>query len=358
MSAVELRGLTKRYPDSGSEAVAGVDLAIGPGERFVIVGPSGSGKTTLLRMVAGLESPTSGEILINCRRMNDVAPRDRGVGMVFQHPPLYPHLDVAANLAFGLRARRVPRAEIASRAAEVAGWLGLTGLLGRKPRALSGGERQRVALGRAVVTRPSVLLLDEPFSNLDAPLRASTRASLLELHRRIGTTMILVTHDQTEALAVGGRIAVMRGGRVEQVGTPRQVYDEPATRFVAGFLGDPPMSFLLGRVDSGRVALAGGHEIPARCPVVETAWLGLRPEAVTVDPAGDPRPDVAVVPASLDRVEPRGHEAIAWFLVGGQPIAARVGPEFVRGPGEAVPLGLDLSAARWFATTGGEPRIA
>ncbi len=358
MSAVDLRGLTKRYPGAAGEAVSGVDLAVGAGERFVVVGPSGSGKSTLLRMVAGLETPSSGEVVIGGRRMNDVPPRDRGVGMVFQHPALYPHLDVAANLGFGLRARGVPRAERTSRTAEVAGWLGLTDLMRRKPRALSGGERQRVALGRAVVARPSVLLLDEPFSNLDAPLRASTRAAMLDLHRKVGGTLILVTHDQTEALAVGERVAVMRGGKVEQVGTPREVYDEPASRFVAGFVGDPPTSFLLCRADSGRITLPGGLDFPARDLDVATAWLGLRPEAVAVDPTGDSPHTTARVVATLDRIEPRGHEAIAWFLVGGQPLAARVSPSFARTPGEAVPLGLDLAAARWFATTEGEPRIA
>ncbi len=278
--------------------------------------------------------------------------------MVFQHPALYPHLDVAANLAFGLRARGVPKRERIARTAEAAGWLGLAGLLGRKPRALSGGERQRVALGRAVVARPKVLLLDEPFSNLDAPLRASIRATVLDLHQKIGGTLILVTHDQTEALAVGERIAVMRGGKIEQVGTAREVYEEPASRFVAGFLGDPPMSFLLCRADSGRIVLPDGLDLPAPRLDVGSAWLGLRPEAVSVEPAGDLGPGMVEVTATLDRVEPRGHEAIAWFLVGGQPVAARVAPGFGRSPGESVALGLDLASARWFWTTPGEPRIA
>ncbi len=354
MSAVELRGLTKRHPGGTADAVAGVDLAIGEGERFVVVGPSGSGKTTLLRMIAGLESPTSGEIRIGGRRVDEVAPRDRGVGMVFQHPALYPHLDVLGNLTFGLRARGVPVREGTARAREVAGWLGVGELLERRPRALSGGERQRVALGRAVLNRPSVLLLDEPFSSLDPPLRVATRATVLELHRRLGGTMILVTHDQTEALAVGERIAVMRGGRIEQVGTPRELFERPATRFVAGFLGDPPMSFLLCRADAGKIAGPGGADFPARTLHVATAWLGLRPESVRVDARGGaPR-----VLATVDRVEPRGHESIAWFRLDGHTLSARVSPDFTRGPGESVPLDLDLDAAHWFATTPGEPRIA
>ncbi len=358
MSTVGLRNLTKRYPGASAEAVAGVDLSIEAGERFVIVGPSGSGKTTLLRMIAGLETATSGEIQIEGRRMNEIAPRDRGVGMVFQHPALYPHLDVLSNLTFGLRARGVPAGERATRAREVAGWLGVGDLLDRRPRALSGGERQRVALGRAVLNRPSVLLLDEPFSSLDPPLRAATRAAVLDLHRRLGGTMILVTHDQTEALAVGQRIAVMRGGKVEQVGTPRELYERPASRFVAGFLGDPPMSFLLCRADTGKIAAPGGMDFPAQSLDVATAWLGVRPEAVTVEPSDEIRPTTARAVASLDRIEPRGHESIAWFRLDGHPLAARAGSSFARRPGEAVMLGLDLSAAHWFATTPGEPRIA
>jgi ABC-type sugar transport system ATPase subunit len=358
MAAVELHALTRRYPGAPAEAVAGVDLAIREDERFVIVGPSASGKTTLLRMIAGLVSATSGEVRIGGRRMNEVAPRDRGVGMVFQHPALYPHLDVRANLTFGLRARGVPERESKERAKEVAGWLGVADLLDRRPKGLSGGERQRVALGRAVLIRPSVLLLDEPFSSLDPPLRASTRATVLDLHRRLGGTMILVTHDQSEALAVGERIAVMRGGKVEQAGTPRELYDRPANRFVAGFLGDPPMSFLLCRADSGKIAVPGGMEFPSHSLHVATAWLGLRPEAIAVDPVGEAAPMTSRVLATLERVEPRGHESIAWFRLDGHSLAVRAGPTFAGRPGESVTLGLDLSAAHWFATSPGEPRLA
>ncbi len=358
MSAVELRGLGKRYPHASAEAVAGVDLAVEAGERFAIVGPSGSGKTTLLRMIAGLEAPSSGEVRIGGRRMNEVAPRDRGVGMLFQHPALYPHLDVLANLTFGLRARGVPEPERTTRAREVAEWLGLAGLLERRPLALSGGERQRAALGRAVLNRPALLLLDEPFSSLDPPLRASIRAAVLDLHRKLGGTMILVTHDQTEALAVGERIAVMRAGKVEQVGTPGEVYRNPATRFVGGFVGDPPMSFLLCRADSGKVTAPGGMDFPRNTLHVAAAWLGLRPEAVTIEPRDEARPMSPRVVATLERIEPRGHEAIAWFRLDGHTLSARAGPDFARRPGDPVALGLDLDAAHWFATTPGEPRIA
>jgi multiple sugar transport system ATP-binding protein len=355
LDRVELERITKRYPGESELAVAGVDLAVSEGERFVIVGASGSGKTTLLRIIAGLESPTSGDVRIGGRRMNDVAPRDRGVAMVFQHQALYPHLDVADNLAFGLKARRVRRVERGAKVASVAGWLGLNGLLRRRPRALSGGERQRVALGRAVVQDPSVLLLDEPFSGLDAPLRAATRADLIATHRRVGSTMILVTHDQTEALATGERIAVMRGGRIEQVGTPRELYDRPVNRCVAGFLGEPAMSFLPCDIERGRARIEGGPILEGLSPLgTSSVWLGLRPEAVFVDRPGRTPHELS---ATFDRVEPRGHEAIAWLRVGGHSLAARVDPRFDRRPGEAVAVGLDPDSIHWFRREGEESRI-
>jgi len=365
LGEVELRGVVKRYPNAGGDAVAGVDLRVADGERFAIVGPSGSGKTTLLRIIAGLEDLTSGAVSLGGREMDGVPPRDRGVGMVFQNQSLYPHLDVAANLGFGLRARGVARAEAAGRVAEVAGWLGLGSLLRRRPRALSGGERQRVAIGRAVLGRPGVLLLDEPFAGLDAPLRASTRAALLDVHRREGWTMILVTHDQTEALAAGGRIALMRSGRVEQVGTAREVFDAPANRFVAGFLGDPPMAFLPCRLGPGRVRIGEGPEaveatVPAgaaRLPDRASATLGLRPEAIVVEPGSSDDGGRIVLDATLDRVEPRGHEAVAWLRVAGHPLAARVGAGFDRPIGASLPVGLDLGRACWFAADGEERRL-
>jgi ABC-type sugar transport system ATPase subunit len=389
LSDVELRSLSKRFPGASCDAVSGVNLTISEGERFVIVGPSGSGKTTLLRIVAGLETPTTGQILIGGRTMERVAPRDRGVGLVFQQPALYPHLNVRDNLAFGLRARKVPEPEIAERTAELAGWLGLKGLLERKPKELSGGERQRIALGRAVLARLSVLLLDEPFSSLDAPLRVSIRTALLDLHRRVGGTMLLVTHDQTEALAVGERIAVMQSGRIEQIGTPRELYEAPASRFVAGFLGDPPMSFLRCRISNGRAVIEGGPELAGTPPTWgSSAWLGLRPEAVSVELQGghesfpsplegegrvggqalteakNPTPypppqggrdyraredrPLLRIPAVLDRIEPRGHETIAWFRIGLWSVSSRVSAAFPCLPGQLVTLGLDIEQGRWF----------
>jgi len=350
---VELRGISKRFIGATADAVRDLDLEVAAGERFVIVGASGSGKSTVLRMIAGLETPTTGEIRIGGARMNEVPPRLRGVAMVFQHQALYPHLTVFENLAFGLRARRVPRAETTDRTHAVADWLGLASFLGRKPQALSGGERQRVAIGRAVVTRPSVLLLDEPFSGLDAPLRASTRDALLDIHRRVGGTLILVTHDQTEAIAIGDRVALMRLGGLEQVGTPRELYDRPMNPYVAGFLGDPPMALLPCRLSGGNVEIegsTGGLVLidAATLPGLESAWLGLRPETIGVDPGNEGPRSLVRLRATVDRVEPRGYDSIAHLCLGGHTIHARVDAGFVRSAGESVEIAFDLGRAHWF----------
>ena len=242
IATVETRDVRKRFGDVW--AVDGVDLATKEGEFLVLLGPSGCGKTTLLRMLAGLEVPTSGEILIGGQVVNDLPPRARKVAMVFQSYALYPHLTVRKNIAFPLKAQGVPRAEIPGKVQWAASLFDIERLLERKPRQLSGGERQRVALARAVIREPSVFLLDETLSNLDAKLRASARDELQQFQRRIGTTTIYVTHDQVEAMGLGDRIAVMQGGKVRQVGSPAEVYDEPADTFVAGFLGSPPMNLV------------------------------------------------------------------------------------------------------------------
>ena len=242
MAVVETRGLTKLFRGGQVGAVLGVDLLSREGEFLVLLGPSGSGKTTLLRMIAGLEEPTSGEILIGGALVNALTPRERRVAMVFQSYALYPHLTVHGNIVFPLKAQRVARADRDKKAAWAAGLLGIGHLLGRKPRELSGGERQRVALARAIVREPSVFLLDEPLSNLDAKLRASAREEIEQFQKRVGTTTIYVTHDQVEAMAMGDRVVVMNQGRVCQIGTPRDVYDDPADTFVATFLGSPPMN--------------------------------------------------------------------------------------------------------------------
>ena len=243
MAIVATRALTKRF-GAGENAVDGVDIETRDGEFLVLLGPSGSGKTTVLRMIAGLEEPSSGEILIGGKVVNDLTPRERGIAMVFQSYALYPHLTVYENIAFPLKAQGVPKSEHEGKVGWAAGKFGLVPLLRRKPRELSGGERQRVALARALVREPQVFLLDEPLSNLDAKLRASAREELQKFQREIGTTAVYVTHDQVEAMALGDRVVIMDRGRVRQVGTPAEVYDDPADTFVATFLGSPPMNLL------------------------------------------------------------------------------------------------------------------
>ncbi len=280
---VELRGVEKRYGEIA--AVRALDLEVRPGELAVLVGPSGCGKSTLLRLIAGLVEPTSGEVWIGGRRVDDVEPGARDVAMVFQSYALYPHMTVAANLGFGLRVRGTPRDELERRVEETAATLGLSDLLSRRPGELSGGQRQRVALGRAMVRDPGVFLFDEPLSNLDAELRLRTRDEIAALHRRLGTTMIFVTHDQVEALSLGQRVAVMDRGRLQQVGTPDEVYRRPANLFVAGFVGSPPINRIpLSRDERG--CLAGGPFTLRAPSYLDRATLGVRPEDLAIVPAG------------------------------------------------------------------------
>ena len=301
--AVALKGVRKRFGDV--TAVANVDLEIRPGELMVLVGPSGCGKSTLLRLIAGLEERDAGEVWIGDRCVDEVAPGGRDVAMVFQSYALYPHMTVAENLGFGLRVRGAGTAATEARVSEVAGVLGLRGLLARRPGQLSGGQQQRVALGRAMVRDPGVFLFDEPLSNLDAALRLQTRDEIAALHRRLGTTMIFVTHDQVEALSLGQRVAVMDRGRVQQVGTPHEVYRRPANLFVAGFVGSPPMNRLpLVRDRDGRLA-GGPFVFPGPFPHRE-ATLGVRPEDLTLAPPG-PGPNPEFTATAL-RVESLGSE--------------------------------------------------
>ncbi len=277
--AVSLRGVEKRFSDV--TAVAAVDLEVRPGELMVLVGPSGCGKSTLLRLIAGLEEASAGEVWIGERCVDDVAPGERDVAMVFQSYALYPHMTVAQNLGFGLKVRGTGRQDVARRVDEVAAVLGLTGLLSRRPGQLSGGQRQRVALGRAMVRDPGVFLFDEPLSNLDAGLRLRTRDEIAALHQRLGTTMIFVTHDQVEALSLGDRVAVMDGGRLQQVATPHEIYRRPANLFVAEFVGSPPINRLpLSRDADGR--LAGGPFRFAGDRPFDEATIGVRPEDLAV----------------------------------------------------------------------------
>src|SRR4051812_11096753 len=286
MSAVELKGIQKSFGEN--PIVRGVDLEIGSGEFMVLVGPSGCGKTTLLRLIAGLEQADAGEIFIGGKRVNEAAPRDRDVGMVFQSYALYPHMTVRENLAFALMLRKLARPEIERRVGEAAQMLELTALLDRRPKELSGGQRQRVAMGRAIVRRPAVFLFDEPLSNLDAALRVQMRGELARLHQLLKSTMIYVTHDQVEAMTLATRLAVFNQGVLQQHGAPLELYRKPANRFVAGFLGSPSMSFLAGTVDGGHIRGRGfSIPAPAGAPQGREVLAGVRPQSATLAAEGN-----------------------------------------------------------------------
>jgi multiple sugar transport system ATP-binding protein len=294
MASVSLRGIRKQYDDNC--VIKGVDLEIEDGEFVVFVGPSGCGKSTLLRIIAGLEDISEGILEIGGRVSNDIEPARRGIAMVFQSYALYPHMSVAENMGFALKLAKVPKADIAERVQRAAGILQIGHLLDRKPKALSGGQRQRVAIGRAIVRKPEVFLFDEPLSNLDAALRGQTRVELARLHRELKSTMIYVTHDQVEAMTLGQKIVVLNGGRIEQVGTPFDLYERPANKFVAGFLGSPRMNFFEGTLagEGGRsaaVQLAGGARVQVAADVTRAqpgarVTLGVRPEHLQIARAG------------------------------------------------------------------------
>ncbi|MDF0529501.1 ABC transporter ATP-binding protein [Tsukamurella sp. 8F] len=293
MSSIELVSATKRF--GRATAVDSVDLRIDDGEFVVLLGPSGCGKSTLLRMIAGLATPTSGRILIDGRDVTGSQPRERELAMVFQSYALYPHLSVAKNIGFPLRARRRSRADIAAAVTRVAEMLGLTDYLSRRPADLSGGQRQRVALARAMVQQPGAFLMDEPLSNLDSQLRSATRTELIDLHRRIGTTFLYVTHDQVEAMTMATRIVLLNAGRVEQIGTPTTLYDRPESTFVARFLGAPPMCLFDGvarghdgrvHVHADRIALPLDLAAPAPDTGEQAVTVGIRPERLRIDPGG------------------------------------------------------------------------
>jgi multiple sugar transport system ATP-binding protein len=351
MASLTLDRMRKEYPN-GHVAVAGASVEVADGELLVLVGPSGCGKSTLLRMIAGLEEITAGTLAIGGRVVNDLAPKDRDIAMVFQSYALYPHMTVAQNLGFGLTLRGMAKAEVAARVREAAGLLELDALLERRPAALSGGQRQRVALGRALVRQPQVFLLDEPLSNLDAKLRGAMRVEIARLHRRLGATMVYVTHDQIEAMTLGQRIVVMRDGHVQQVDTPMALYDRPANLFVATFLGSPGMNVLRGRPargDGGPVfGLDGGATIPLAVDVPE-AWLGrdlvlgVRPEALRPAAAGE-----RDFEAPVEVVEPVGNEAFVNLRVGDQALVLRGPPRGLPAPGAAWRLAAPGPDVHWF----------
>jgi multiple sugar transport system ATP-binding protein len=333
MAPVVIRHLNKTFDEV--HAVNDVNLSIRDKEFVVLVGPSGCGKTTTLRMVAGLESVTSGDILIGEKLVNNLPPMDRDIAMVFQNYALYPHMSVYDNMAFGLKMRKFDRPEIAKRVQEAAAILGIEGLLQRKPRQLSGGQRQRVALGRAIVRHPQVFLFDEPLSNLDAKLRVQMRVEIKKLHDRLGTTAIYVTHDQVEAMTLGDRVVVMKDGFVQQVGEPLDLYNQPANRFVAGFIGSPAMNFATVNVSEANGALWAANEgmrikVPAEIAgrvgryVGQTSILGIRPEDLRIASSADPA-DLSF-DAVVEVVEPLGSEILLDMAVGPAMMVAAVEP--------------------------------
>jgi multiple sugar transport system ATP-binding protein len=367
MAQVVLDHVTKVFEDQ-VVAVDDLTLTVGDGEFIILVGPSGCGKTTALRMLAGLEKVTSGRIAIDGRVINDVSPRDRDIAMVFQNYALYPHMTVFRNLAFGLRQRKVPSREIDRRVHEVSEILGLEDLLKRRPAQLSGGQRQRVAMGRALVREPKAFLLDEPLSNLDAKLRVQMRAELKRLHQRLGVTTIYVTHDQVEAMTLGDRIAVLSGGRLQQLGPPQDVYDHPANVFVAGFIGSPPMNLLRATAVNGRIS-AGDLQLDIPGLADGDVVVGVRPEMLR--PAGDGLP---AVPFTVDVVEPLGDEIVVHGTVagrlaeggtddqipatGGGPelatVTARFDPQLRPTVGDRIPLHIRPEAVHVFDPVTGE----
>jgi multiple sugar transport system ATP-binding protein len=338
MADVTLRKVVKRYDEV--EAVRGIDLDIADHEFVVLVGPSGCGKSTTLRMIAGLEDISGGDIMIGGDVVNDVPPKDRDIAMVFQNYALYPHMTVEQNMSFGLRLKRYPKAEIRKRVDEAARILDIKELLNRKPKQLSGGQRQRVAMGRAIVRNPKVFLFDEPLSNLDAKLRVQMRTEIKKVHQQVRTTTVYVTHDQVEAMTLADRVVVMNHGIIEQVGSPQQLYHDPETRFVAGFIGSPAMNFIPCRLEemgggginirltdslalpmpSNRASRYRGHASNGRL------LLGLRPEHIT-EAGAHAEPGKEPFDARLDVTEPMGMETLVYFPINGTQVCGRVNPD-------------------------------
>ncbi|MDM0045857.1 sn-glycerol-3-phosphate ABC transporter ATP-binding protein UgpC [Variovorax dokdonensis] len=351
MSSLQLRNVFKHYDQT--PVIHGVDIDIPDGEFVALVGPSGCGKSTLLRAIAGLEGISGGEIRLGGRVINDVAPRDRGIAMVFQNYALYPHMSVRENLGFAMKLQGVPRAEINTRVLEVAQVLGLTPLLDRRPRQLSGGQRQRVAMGRAIVRRPEAFLFDEPLSNLDAKLRVQMRTEIRALHQRLRTTTIYVTHDQVEAMTMADRIVVLRDGRVEQVGTPLELYDRPRNAFVAGFIGSPSMNFIPGRVTVGasgtHVLTDDGLSLPlvqGAAPEGARVLYGARPEHFEFVSSTSHSAEVIVV-------EPTGAETQVALRLGRHEVLAAFRERLQARPGERLALRPQAAHAHLFDADSG-----
>ena len=360
MASLSLQHINKTYPN-GFEAVKDFNLEIADKEFIIFVGPSGCGKSTTLRMIAGLEDISSGELRIGEKLVNDVEPKDRDIAMVFQSYALYPHMTVYDNMAFGLKLRKVPKEEIDKMVKEAAKILDLTPLLDRKPRALSGGQRQRVAMGRAIVRNPKVFLMDEPLSNLDAKLRVQMRIEIAKLHQRLGTTIIYVTHDQTEAMTLGTRIVVMKDGIIQQVDTPQNLYEKPQNLFVAGFMGSPQMNFLdaiVEVVDDTAVLKVAGHFIPlppAKSKKLieggyngKTVTFGIRPEDVYDSEMMVEASPQSTFEATVKVYELLGAEVYLYFDLDEFQMTARVDPRTTARPGDVVKFAIDVEKIHIF----------
>jgi multiple sugar transport system ATP-binding protein len=361
VASVRLDNVKKVF-EGGVVAVHEINLSVADKEFVVLVGPSGCGKTTTLRMIAGLEEVSQGEIYIGDRLVNDVPPKDRDIAMVFQNYALYPHMSVFDNMAFGLKLRHFPKKEIHDRVREAAAILGIEELLDRKPKALSGGQRQRVAVGRAIVRKPQVFLFDEPLSNLDAKFRVQMRTEISKLHQRLATTMIYVTHDQTEAMTMGDRIVVMKDGIVQQIDTPLELYNHPVNRFVAGFIGSPAMNFIPGTIRQNRglvfwdeqkhwaLPLPPGISRTMRAYAGKPVVLGLRPEHIALNRTGRGRTVGCRVKASVEVVEPMGNEVYLYFNPpkGGPQYVARLVVDQEPPVGKLVELSFDMTRAHFF----------
>ena len=352
MARIQLRKLRKTFDET--EAVRGIDLDIEHKEFVVLVGPSGCGKSTTLRMIAGLEEITNGDIVIGEEVVNDIAPKDRDIAMVFQNYALYPHMTVFQNMSFGLRLRKLPRSEVLARVRNAADILNITELLGRRPKQLSGGQRQRVAMGRAIVRNPRAFLFDEPLSNLDAKLRVQMRTEIKRIHNRVQTTSVYVTHDQVEAMTLADRIVVMNQGLIEQVSTPQEMYERPATRFVAGFIGSPSMNFVPCRVveqgaglavrlgDDAELRIPSGRETRYRPFTGRDMVLGIRPEHITEwrTGGGENHLDLS---ATVEVLEPMGMDTMVFLTLNGTEICARSAPAAVKNVGESMTFSVDMS---------------
>ena len=363
MATLKFVNINKIY-DNKVQAVFDFNLDVQDKEFIVFVGPSGCGKSTTLRMVAGLEEITSGELYINDRLVNDIAPKDRDIAMVFQSYALYPHMTVFDNMAFGLKLRKVPKEEIEKRVNEAAAILGLEPYLNRRPKALSGGQRQRVALGRAIVRSPKVFLMDEPLSNLDAKLRVQMRSEIAKIHEKVGATTIYVTHDQTEAMTMASRIVIMKDGHIQQIGTPKEVYNYPANIFVGGFIGSPAMNFLRGKYIDGKFVIEADKtqrrieiEIPEELRLNiqgyenEEVVFGIRPEDIYVDgPIAEKYPN-ATTEVECDVVELLGHELIVYGYMNGQRIIVKTTANHDIQVHDKINFTFDMSRGHFFDPT-------